>query len=93
MQQPNLAERVKQFLTWRALAYRRVFNVESADVRVVLNDLSKFCRADQSTAHPDSHMAARLDGRREVWLRVQAHLNLTTAEMYRLFHGQKNPGD
>lgn len=89
----ELVERAKRFLIWRSSAYRRVFDPSNQDARVVLGDLARFCRADKSTAHPDSHMAARLDGRREVWLRIQAHLHLTTEEMYRLFNGQKNPGE
>lgn len=84
-------EAVRRFLTWRAAAYRRVFNKESHDTRAVLADLALFCRAHKSTAHPDTHMAARLDGRREVWLRISEHLNLSTDELYTLY-AKKNPG-
>lgn len=89
----SLIERAKRFLTWRASAYRRVFNIESQDARTVMTDLARFCRADKSTGHPDPYAAARLDGRREVWLRIQEHLNLTTPELYRLYSGQKDPGE
>lgn len=37
----------------------------------VLQDLQRFCRAHESTFHPNTHGAARLDGRREVWLHMQ----------------------
>ncbi|MDP3939771.1 MAG: hypothetical protein Q8R92_16765 [Deltaproteobacteria bacterium] len=83
----DLYERTLQFLTSRALAYRRAFNPANRDVRVVLADLARFCRANRSTAHADPYVAARLDGRRETWLRIQQHLNLTTAELYRLYGG------
>ena len=83
----DLYKKTLQFLTSRTLAYRRTFNPESRDAQVVLADMARFCRADRSTAHVDSHVAARLDGRREVWLRVQQHLNLTTGELYRLYGG------
>lgn len=89
---PDFVERAKRYLTWRALAYRRVFAKDNQDAKAVLADLSRFCRASESTFHPDPHVAARLDGRREVWLRIAAHLNLTTEELYQLFNGQKNPG-
>ncbi len=92
--QDSFLDRAKRFLNWRSLAYRRVFDAEnSSDARVVLTDLARFCRADKSTAHPEPAMAARLDGRREVWLRIQEHLHLTTAELYRLYNGQKDPGE
>jgi hypothetical protein len=55
----------------------------------VLADLAKFCRAHQSTFHPDTHVAARLDGRREVWLRITQHLNLTTDDLYKTASGAK----
>jgi hypothetical protein len=77
----------RQFLASRALAYRRVFALDNRDARMVLADLAKFCRATKSTAHADPHVAARLDGRREVFLRIAEHLNLTTDELYRLYGG------
>jgi hypothetical protein len=49
--------------------------------QMVLADLAKFCRANRSTFHPDPHVAARLDGRREVWLRITQHLNLSTDDL------------
>jgi len=89
----ELKEAAKRFLTARAGAYSRTFNLESVDVQVVLADLAKFCRAHQSTAHPDPHMAARLDGRREAWLRIAEHLHLTTEELYHLYaERNKKPG-
>ncbi|SOD41328.1 Bbp19 family protein [Nitrosovibrio sp. Nv4] len=85
-------ERLKDFLKGRAGSYRRVFNKESVDVDAVLTDLAKFCRANASTAHPDPHMAARLDGRREVWLRISEHLNLSTEDLYRRYSGSTLKG-
>lgn len=91
----EIIEATKRFVQGRALAYRRVFQRPNADVDAVLKDLARFCRATRSTGHQDSHVAARLDGRREVWLRITEHLNLTTEELYRLYGGplQKNPGE
>lgn len=86
----EFVERAKQFLRMRAGAYRRVFIKGGVDTEIVLADLAKFCRAAKSTGHPDANVAARLDGRREVFLRIADHLNLSTEELYRLYHGQSN---
>ena len=88
----DVVEATKRFLTRRAGAYRRVFDRGNLDARVVLADLARFCRATKSTAHTDPCMAARLDGRREAWLRISEHLNLTTEELYRLYGGPEKNG-
>lgn len=84
---PEEKERVRKFLEERRKAYLLTFkpsdNATSSDV--VLADLARFCRAHKSTGHPDPYAAARLDGRREVWLRIQQHLRLTDDELWHLF--------
>jgi hypothetical protein len=80
-------ERAKQFLFGRRSAYRQVFDLSGARTEVVLADLAKFCRAHASTAHVDPTMAARLDGRREVWLRISHHLHLTDEQLWQLYGG------
>jgi hypothetical protein len=40
---------------------------------MVLEDLAKFCRADQSCFDADPRIHAVLEGRREVWLRIQEY--------------------
>lgn len=80
-------QRARQFLFGRKGAYYRVFKSTGFDGEAVLMDLAKFCRAHTSTAHPDPHVAARLDGRREVWLRIQQHLHLDDESLWRLIHG------
>ncbi len=42
----------------------------------VLEDLARFCRAEESTFHADPRVAAMLDGRREVYLRIMDHFKL-----------------
>lgn len=78
-------ERAKLYLWKRRGAYRAVFDLSAPNTELVLRDLAKFCRAHQSTAHVDPHMAARFDGRREVWLRLQSHLNLTDDQLWILY--------
>jgi hypothetical protein len=89
----GLIEKARRFLTNRKAAYCRVFNQEENDARVVLADLAQFCRAHSSTYHPDVTQAGRLDGRREVWLRIEQHLQLTPDELYALYGGRQLKGD
>jgi len=80
-------ETARQFLFARQTAYRSTFLNPVGEK--VLVDLAKFCRAHDSTFNPDPHIAARLDGRREVWLRVVGHLNLSQDQLWELYNGKK----
>lgn len=87
----NPVEKARDFLRGRQLAYKRTFkdlDAPRSDAAAVLADLAKFCRAHDSTFHPDPHVRAQLDGRREVWLRIQSHLQLTDDELWEL-HSKK----
>lgn len=84
-------ERARHWLRGRQGAYRRTFDLQSMDTELVLRDLARFCRAHASTGHPDTHAAARLDGRREVWLRIQQHLQLDDETLWRLYGGTPTP--
>lgn len=75
----------QDYLQTRAQAYRTVFDGPLGEV--VLKDLSAFCRATTSTFHPDPRAAAQLDGRREVFLRIQEHLQLTDEQLWELRKG------
>lgn len=85
----DLVRRAFEFLVGRKRAYRRVFNTESRDAQAVLEDLARFCRAHASTGSQDPAVAARLDGRREVWLRIQQHLRLDDETLWNLFNPPK----
>jgi len=64
----------------RRRAYRAVFN--GVEGRKVLADLRRFCRASQPTADVNNvHTTYLLEGRREVWTRIMAHLNLTEQDI------------
>ena len=82
-QGPTLYQRVRGFLLSRRKSYQRVFDSEEG--RNVLADLAKFCRAHESTFHPDERTSCLLDGRHEVWLRIKHHLNLTDEELWALY--------
>lgn len=72
--------KIKEFLTSRAQAYRRVFEGPYGDK--VLSDLAKFCRANETTFHSDPRIHAVAEGRREVWLRIAEHLHLSDEDLY-----------
>lgn len=74
-------------LVTRAQAYRSTFAGPVPEK--VLRDLAKFCRAHESTVTPDQRMTDILEGRREVWLRIQRHLKLTEDELWELFDGRE----
>jgi hypothetical protein len=54
----------------------------------VLNDLAAFCRANKSTFHEDPRAHAVLEGRREVWLRIQQHLQLDEDALWKIYGNQ-----
>lgn len=82
MTKPTEAQR---FLAQRRTAYIRTFDTPFG--AEVLADLAKFCRAQESTFHPDARVHAVAEGRREVWLRIAQHLNLSENDLWRAFGG------
>ena len=74
-----------EFLGGRANSYRLTFSRTSPAARIVLADLAKFCRANETCFHADPRLHAVVEGRREVWLRIQQHLNLTPEELAELY--------
>ena len=82
MSKPDDARR---FLAERRTDYIRTFDTPHG--AKVLADLAKFCRAQESTFHPDARVHAVAEGRREVWLRIQQHLNLSEEDLWRAFGG------
>lgn len=80
-------EVAKDFLRTRAQSYRLTFS--GAPGKRVLKDLANFCRANESTFHVDPRLEGIMQGRREVWLRIAAHLNMTDEELWSLFNNPK----
>ena len=78
-------EKTKSFLFARQQAYQQVFNPESVFAKRVLGDLAKFCRAEESSFHQDPRIHAVLEGRREVWLRIANHMNMTPDEIWKQY--------
>ena len=84
--------KVRGLFQKRKMAYCQALNKNSVHAKVVLEDLAKFCRAYDSTFTKDDRMTAVLEGRREVWLRIQNYLNLSSDEIYEL-HQVRNKGE
>jgi hypothetical protein len=59
----------------------------------VLEDLRRFCRANETCFNADPRIHAALEGRREVWLRIQQHLDLTPDQLLKLYSGGELSAD
>lgn len=71
----------------RQAAYQKTFN--NPEGRKVLADLRRFCRATVPTADVNNVQTTYLlEGRREVWCRLMAHLNLTDEDVHQLIEEQ-----
>lgn len=81
----SVLERAKEWLRGRQAAYQRIFLDHGYDTDLVLQDLAKFCRAHETTFHVEHSVSDHLDGRREVWLRIQQHLRLTDDELWKIY--------
>lgn len=90
----NMTAAVRRILSRKA-AYRRTFldadgNI-SRNAEIVLADLRKFCRATSTTVTVspitksiDPIAMGMAEGRREVWLRLMAHLHIDEKQVFNL---------
>lgn len=76
-------QRVLDFLSWRKQQF-------TAIPQGAIDDLAKFCRAEESTWDEDPARRDVLIGRREVWLRIQQHRTKTPQQLAVLY-GAPNP--
>lgn len=77
--------KIEDELRHRQVAYNQVFNKENVFSAQVLKDLKKFCHAETSSFHPDPRVHAVLEGRREVWLRIQHQLEKSLDEILEIY--------
>lgn len=80
----DTVQAIKNLFASRSFAYQRVFDKDNKYTQAVLMDLAKFCRAHETTYNKDERAHAAMEGRREVWLRIESHLKLTPDELYDL---------
>ncbi len=82
----NTAARALDLLRFRRRDYQQTFcNPRGQEV---LRDLAHFCRANETCFHADPRIHAVAEGRREVWLRIQHHLNLNSEQLLAIYGGQ-----
>lgn len=67
-------------------AYKAAF--AGATGAIVLRDLEQFCRGSETCFHSDPRIHAVLEGRREVWLRLQKQLQLSPEDLWSLRVGE-----
>jgi hypothetical protein len=79
----GVVSKIKAVLTTRQSAYRQTFTGEGAP-KIVMADLARFCFANKTTFHTNARMEGQLEGRREVWLRINAIMNLSEEELFDL---------
>jgi hypothetical protein len=73
-----------KFFSERKTAYQIAFG--SAAGEAVLADLNPFCRARETcVVLGDRDRTYVLEGRREVWLRIREHLDLTPEQLRDLY--------
>ena len=76
----KILDRVRDYISRRRNAYCKTFLTPHGEE--VLIDLAIFCRARETTFHTDARLHAVAEGRREVWLRIQKHLQLTDEQLW-----------
>lgn len=78
------------FIRDRSKAYLLTFETKQPANMMVLEDLARFCRANESCVIPgDRDKTLILEGRREVWLRIMQMIHLTPEEQFMLFNANR----
>lgn len=79
-------DKAKDILQQRQQAYVQTFaSDKNVYAKTVLEDLARFCKANETNFHPDPRVHAALEGRREVYLRIMNHLNLDPDALVKMF--------
>lgn len=79
----------EQAIRKRRVAYQRIFVLGMGtpdDVELVMLDIARFCRGFESTFGEDERTQSRLDGRREVFLRIMDFTRLDYDELMIKYH-------
>lgn len=81
-------QKVREALLSRRYAYQKTFPHAGVYSNAVLKDLARFCRAHETTFSENDRAHVLAEGRREVWLRLQHHLQLTPEQLWELYSGR-----
>ena len=68
----------------RQKSYMLTFS-DAEHAKRVLEDLKIFCRDGVSTFHQDARKHAVAEGRREVFLRIRDHLELSSQKLWEIY--------
>src|SRR5580765_7404337 len=71
------------YLRERKAAYQIAFTGPHGER--VMQDLRWFCHAEKTCFHADPRIHARIEGRRDVFLRIQEHLSLGLEDLATLY--------
>lgn len=67
-------------------AFKLTFRKDRPAAVIVLENMAKFCRANETCVVPGNpDLTLMLEGRREVWLHFQKHIGLTDNELLELY--------
>jgi hypothetical protein len=79
--------RLLDFIRQRKQDYQLACNAPA--MQRMLADLAVFCRALETCVVPgDRDRTMVLEGRREVWLRIMQHCNLSSQQLFFLYSGK-----
>ena len=85
---PSEQEQLNEYienLKNREIAYKNCFDLSMLENRAVLGDLALFCRMFTTTHDPNQTEDPKvLEGRRQVFLRIQEHLQFSPMQLYAL---------
>lgn len=81
---PDIKSRFNNIFFRRREAYRRIFNPDSDDARVVLADLQKFCRGRGTKFMGDVNETHVMIGQNNVWERIQSYVNIPESTLSKL---------
>ena len=78
-------QRTYDLLRNRKINYRLTFMCPPG--QRVLEDLVSYCNVLRTCYRDTDRETARQEGRRDVWLRIQHHLKLTDAQLFKVYNG------
>jgi hypothetical protein len=79
---------MRDFIKNKEWAFRKVFGSENGELneasKIALADLRYFCNGTKSNFNTDALEMARMEGRREVFMRIMNYLNCDFSKIYEL---------
>lgn len=80
--------RIRDFIRQKEWAWRHILGSDNGELneasKIALADLRLFCNATKSNFNTDALEMARLEGRREVFMRIMNYLNYDYSKIYEL---------